>query len=76
MRLVRSIFGRYRDPKNGIESVPLVTEFPDDVFDATGDDESVEEKRGFMLAVGAGLAEIEAGREVSLSDVRAKLRLV
>ena len=46
------------------------------MFDATGGDESVEEKRGFMLAVGAGLAEIEAGGEVSLSDVRAKLRLV
>ena len=46
------------------------------MFDATGDDESVEEKRAFMRAVEAGLAEIEAGLDVSLSDVKAKLGFV
>ena len=54
----------------------MVTEFPDDMLNSTGDDEPVEEERAFIRAVGAGPAQIEAGREVSLSDVKATLGLV
>ena len=42
---------------------------------SVGDYEAVEEERPFMRAVVAGLADLEAGREVSLAEVRAKLSL-
>ena len=51
-------------------------ELSDDTLNPTGDDEPVDEERAFMRAVHAGLADIEAGREVSLADVKAKLGLV
>ena len=37
--------------------------------------EAAEDERAFMRAVIAGLADIEAGREVSLAEVKAKLGL-
>lgn len=43
------------------------------VVQSVGDYEKAEEERAFMRAVVAGLADVEAGREVSLED--AKLRL-
>lgn len=45
------------------------------VVQSVGDYEAVEEERSFMRAVVAGLADLEAGREVSLAEVRAKLSL-
>ena len=39
----------------------------------TMDDEVAAEERAFIRAVEAGLADIEAGREISLADVKAKL---
>ncbi len=39
------------------------------------DYESVEDKRGFMRAVDAGLADVEAGREMSLADAKSRLGL-
>ena len=43
------------------------------VVQSVGDYEAVEEERAFMRAVVAGLADLEAGREVSLAEVKAKL---
>lgn len=37
------------------------------------DYEKAEEERAFMRAVVAGLADIEAGREVTLAEVKARL---
>ena len=45
------------------------------VIQSVGDYEAVEEERSFMRAVIAGLADLEAGREVSLAEVRTKLGL-
>ena len=39
------------------------------------DYEAAEEERAFMRAVVAGLADLEAGREVSLADAKARLGL-
>ena len=39
------------------------------------DYEAAEEERAFMRAVVAGLADLEAGRELSLADARARLGL-
>ena len=45
------------------------------VVQSVGDYEAVEEERSFMRAVIAGLADLEAGREVSLAEVKEKLGL-
>ena len=45
------------------------------VVQSVGDCEAVEEGRSFMRAVIAGIAGLEAGREVSLAEVGAKLGL-
>ena len=45
------------------------------VVQSVGDYEEAEEERAFMRAVVAGLADIEAGREVSLAEVKARLGL-
>ena len=45
------------------------------VVQSVGDYEAVEEERSFMRAVIAGLADLEAGREVSLAEVKARLGL-
>jgi predicted transcriptional regulator len=45
------------------------------VVQAVTDYEAAEEERAFMRAVVAGLADLEAGREVSLSDAKARLGL-
>ncbi|GAB4361112.1 MAG: type II toxin-antitoxin system Phd/YefM family antitoxin [Gammaproteobacteria bacterium] len=45
------------------------------VIQSVGDYERVEEERDFMRAVVAGLADLEAGREVSLEEARARLGL-
>lgn len=37
--------------------------------------ENLEEERAFMKAVAQGLVEIKEGREVSLADVKKKLRI-
>lgn len=37
--------------------------------------EAAEEERSFMRAVVAGLADLEAGRELSLADAKARLGL-
>ena len=39
------------------------------------DFETAEEERAFMRAVVAGLADLDAGREVSLAEARARLGL-
>ena len=44
------------------------------VVQAVGDYEA-EDERAFMRAVVAGLADLEAGREVSLADAEARLGL-
>lgn len=43
------------------------------VVQAVTDYEAAEEERAFMRAVVAGLADLEAGREVSLADAKARL---
>ena len=43
------------------------------VVQSVGDYEKVDEERAFMRGVVAGLADLEAGHEISLDD--AKLRL-
>ena len=43
------------------------------VVQSVGDYEKAEEERAFMRAVVAGLADLEAGREVSLDKARARL---
>ena len=46
------------------------------VVQSVGDYEKAEEEREFMRAVVAGLSDLEAGREVSLDDARARLGLI
>ncbi len=45
------------------------------VMQSVKDYEVAEEERAFMRAVVAGLADIEAGRELSLADAKARLGL-
>jgi len=45
------------------------------VVQSVSDYEKAEEERAFMRAVVAGLADLEAGREVSLDDARTRLGL-
>ena len=45
------------------------------VVQSVTDYERTEEERIFMRAVVAGLADLEAGREVSLADAKARLGL-
>ena len=45
------------------------------VVQSVKDYESAEEERAFMRAVVVGLADIEAGRELSLADAKARLGL-
>jgi len=45
------------------------------VVQSVGDYEKAEEERTFMRAVVAGLADMEAGREVSLDNAKARLGL-
>lgn len=45
------------------------------VVQSVADYEKNQEERDFMRAVVAGLADLEAGREVSLAEARAKLGL-
>ena len=45
------------------------------IVQSVSDYEAVEEERAFMKAVVAGLADLEAGRDVSFADVKAKLGL-
>lgn len=45
------------------------------VVQSVNDYESAEEEREFMRAVVVGLADIEAGRELSLADAKARLGL-
>ncbi|MDE0384081.1 MAG: hypothetical protein OXI22_09365 [Defluviicoccus sp.] len=54
----------------------MVTELSNDMLNPAGDVEPLDEERAFMRAVHAGLADIEAGREVSLADVKTKLGFV
>jgi prevent-host-death family protein len=45
------------------------------VMQSVADFEIAEEERSFMRAVVAGLADLEAGREISLKDAKARLGL-
>jgi prevent-host-death family protein len=45
------------------------------VVQSVADYEKAEEERAFMRAVVEGLADLEAGREVSLDEARARLGL-
>ena len=45
------------------------------VVQSVTDYEVAEEERSFMRAVVAGLADLEAGRELSLADAKARLGL-
>ncbi|WP_290651788.1 type II toxin-antitoxin system Phd/YefM family antitoxin [Aquisalimonas sp.] len=45
------------------------------VVQSVTDYEAAEEERAFMRAVVAGLADLEAGRELSLADAKARLGL-
>ena len=45
------------------------------VVQSVSDYETAEEERSFMRSVIAGLADLEAGREVPLADVKARLGL-
>ena len=45
------------------------------VVQSVADYEKAEEERAFMRAVVEGLADLEAGREVSLADAKARLGL-
>jgi prevent-host-death family protein len=45
------------------------------VVQSVADYEKAEEERALMRAVVAGLADLEAGREVSLNEARARLGL-
>ena len=45
------------------------------IVQSVGDYERAEEERAFMRAVVEGLADVEAGREVSLTDAKARLGL-
>jgi prevent-host-death family protein len=46
------------------------------VVQSVTDYEQAEEERAFMKAVVSGLADIDAGREVSLAEAKARLGLV
>ena len=81
--LVRRLFGRYRGSWKVIERVSMVAKRSVDVGSLAngktdpdlGGGETIQEERAFIRAVVAGLADIEAGREISLADVKAKLGL-
>lgn len=45
------------------------------VVQSVADFETAEEERAFMRVVVAGLADLEAGRDVSLEDAKARLGL-
>lgn len=45
------------------------------VVQSVNDYEAAEEERAFMRAIVAGLADLEAGRELSLADAKARLGL-
>jgi prevent-host-death family protein len=45
------------------------------VMQSVSDYEQAEEERAFMRAVVTGLADLEAGREVSLAEAKARLGL-
>ena len=45
------------------------------VVQAVTDYEAAEEERAFMRAVVGGLADLEAGRELSLADAKARMGL-
>lgn len=45
------------------------------VVQSVSDYEAAEEERAFMRTVVAGLADLEAGRELSLADAKARLGL-
>ncbi|ANX03023.1 type II toxin-antitoxin system Phd/YefM family antitoxin [Immundisolibacter cernigliae] len=45
------------------------------VVQSVHDYEAAEEERAFMRAVVAGLADLEAGRELSLAEAKARLSL-
>jgi len=45
------------------------------VVQSVSDYEDAEEERAFMRAVVAGLADLEAGRELSFADAKARLGL-
>jgi prevent-host-death family protein len=45
------------------------------VVQAVTDYEAAEEERAFMRAIVAGLADLEAGRELSLADAKVRLGL-
>jgi prevent-host-death family protein len=45
------------------------------VVQSVNDYEVAEEERGFMRAVVTGLADLEAGRELSFAEAKARLRL-
>ncbi len=45
------------------------------VVRSVSDYENAEEERAFMRAVAAGLADLEAGREVSLAEAKTRLGL-
>ena len=72
--MIRAPIERYRDWKDGIGIGPMVTEFSEDAVRSAGDEE-VAEERAFIRAVVAGLADLGAGREVSLAEVKTKLGL-
>ena len=45
------------------------------VVQSVADYEAAQDERDFMRAVVAGLADLEAGREIPLEEVKARLRL-
>ncbi len=45
------------------------------VVQSVSDYEEAEEERAFMRAIVEGLADLDAGREISLSDVKTRLGL-
>ena len=45
------------------------------VVQSVNDYEAAEEERAFMRAIVAGLADLEAGRELSLAEAKARLGL-
>jgi len=45
------------------------------VVQSVSEYEAAEEERAFMRAIVAGLADLEAGRELSLADAKARLGL-
>lgn len=49
--------------------------FSEDVVQSVADYEASEEERNFMRAVAAGLADPDAGRELSLKEAKKRLGL-